>query len=88
MTKATGESEAYQLHNISEDNSIDPGHTNSSGIFIVKILWCFPQFNMYTMSQRVSVFNPKLALNQKKHDLQLAWEIFRQWHNVSLSKYT
>lgn len=42
MTKATGESEAYQLHSISEDNSIDPGHVNSSGICIVKTLGCSP----------------------------------------------
>lgn len=34
MTKANSESEEYQLHSISEDNSLDPGHMNSSGIFI------------------------------------------------------
>lgn len=80
MTKAAGESEAYQLHSISEDNSVDPGHMDSSGIVIVKTLGCSPQFNTYTMSfrEQVSVFNPKLALSQKKHDLKLAREIFRQ----------
>lgn len=41
MTKATNESEAYQLHSISEDNSVDPGHMNSSGIFSVKTLDLF-----------------------------------------------
>lgn len=35
MTKATGESEAYQLHSISEDKSADPGHANSSGILFL-----------------------------------------------------
>lgn len=35
MTKAAGESEAYQLHSISEDNAIDPGHGNNSGMFSV-----------------------------------------------------
>lgn len=68
MTKAAGESEAYLLHSISEDNSIDHGRMNTSGIFILKTLGWFPQFNTSTMSfrEQMSVFNPKLALFQKK----------------------
>lgn len=38
MTKATANSDVYQLHSISEDISVDPGHADSSGIFIAKAL--------------------------------------------------
>lgn len=38
MTKTTADSEVYQLYSVSEDNSINPGHIDSSGIFIIKAL--------------------------------------------------
>lgn len=38
MTKATADSDVYQLHSISEDISVGPGHADSSGIFITKAL--------------------------------------------------
>lgn len=38
MTKATADSDVYQLHSISEDVSVGPGNTDSSGIFITKAL--------------------------------------------------
>lgn len=38
MTKATADSDVYQLHSISEDISVGPEHADSSGIFITKAL--------------------------------------------------
>lgn len=38
MTKSAADSEVYQLHSVSEDISVGPGRTDSSGIFITKTL--------------------------------------------------
>lgn len=38
MTKTAADSNVYQLHSVSEDISVGPGHPDSSGIFITKAL--------------------------------------------------